>query len=300
MTKKYTPKKDKTGFITVKNKPSVEDLERHYNDLYFSDEKHRPTNYQENYDNDELEHINLMNDLCLYSLEKIRPEWRKKPGSMLEVGAGEGFMLSRSMSKGWDVLGIDYNSFGIEKFNPHVLKKSKFGNAFEMLIDLGKNKTKFDVCVMQNVLEHVINPRELLTNIKKLIKNRGIIVIRIPNDYSKTQLLALKMGYIKEKFWYAPPEHLNYFNAENIGKFMKEMKLKILDMYSSFPIDFFIFHSGSNYVKQKKNGKEVHKARVHLDLLMAQNGIENYHKLCQSLSSCGVGRNITLILEKSG
>jgi len=67
MTKKYIPIKDKTGFITVKNKPSFEELERHYNNHYFSDEKHRPLNYQENYDNDELNHINLMNDLFFYS-----------------------------------------------------------------------------------------------------------------------------------------------------------------------------------------------------------------------------------------
>ena len=218
---------------------------------------------------------------------------------MLEIGAGEGFMLSHSLKKGWNVLGIDYNSSGIKKFNPKVLRKMKFGNALEILNDMKKNiSKKFDVCVMQNVLEHVINPRQLLNDVKKLIKSEGLIVIRIPNDYSQTQLLALKLGHINKKFWYAPPEHLNYFNSENIIKFMKQMKLNILDTYSSFPIDFFIFHSGSNYVRQKKKGKEVHKARIHLDLLMAQNGIENYHKLCQSFSSCGVGRNLTLILKK--
>ena len=69
MTRKYFPIKDKTGFITIRNKPSFDELEKHYNDLYFSDEKHRPTNYQEKYDKNEINHINLMNELCLYSLE---------------------------------------------------------------------------------------------------------------------------------------------------------------------------------------------------------------------------------------
>jgi len=48
----------------------------------------------------------------------------------------------------------------------------------------------------------------------------------------------------------------------------------------------------------KKNGKDAHKARIELDLIMAEGGIENYHRLCQSLILCNVGRSLTIIIEK--
>jgi len=78
---------------------------------------------------------------------------------------------------------------------------------------------------------------------------------------------------------------------------MKEMKFDVVDMYSSFPIDFYLYHPDSNYVKEPKNGKSAHRARIELDLLMSKNGLENYHKLCQMWAKCGVGRDFTIVIE---
>lgn len=38
-------------------------------------------------------------------------------------------------------------------------------------------------------------------------------------------------------------------------------------------------------------------ARIELDLMLANENLENYHKLSQSYALCQVGRDFTLILE---
>jgi 2-polyprenyl-3-methyl-5-hydroxy-6-metoxy-1,4-benzoquinol methylase len=289
---------DPSGFISIKNKPTIDEQKKFYSQLYFQDEKSRPKSYQDTYDQQERKHIALMNQLCLYAITKVRNEWKTKPGSMLEVGVGEGFLISYAQACGWDVTGIDFTNFGLAKFNPHVIDKITIGNAFDVLEDFERQHKRFNVCMIHNVLEHVINPRELLNSLRNLSTDNGIIVITVPNDFSEVQLKAYELGIIKKKFWINPQHHLHYFNTTNIRKFMEEMNFRIVDMYSTFPIDFFLFHPGSNYIKKSKNGKPAHRARIELDLIMAQAGLENYHKLLQSFSSCNVGRDFTILLEK--
>ncbi len=205
--------------------------------------------------------------------------------------------MSRAKQKGWKVTGVDFSSDGISNFNPQLLNEVKIGNAFDFLEDLVKQNKKFDVCMMRFMLEHVLEPKKLLENLKSLINENGIIVISIPNDFSIIQMKAFELGYVKKKFWVKPPGHLNYFNIDNFKKFMTKMNLQIADLYSSFPIDFFIFHSGSNFITDQKNGKPAHRARVNLELLMAENGIENYYNLCKAFATCKIGRTITALIE---
>ena len=288
---------DKTGFRTIKSKPSYEELENNYTGLFHDNKSQNiRKNYQESYTDEEINHINLMNDLCLHSLLNSNSKWHKNKGTLFEVGVGEGFLLSSAKKKGWQIGGIDFNDEGIKKFNPELLKDVKIENIFDFLKNYNA-QDKFDVCVIQNVLEHVIDPRKLLLDLKKILTKEGIIMIRVPNDFSDIQLKAKKFNFIKEDFWVSPPEHLNYFNLENIIKFVDSMDFEIVDLFSSFPIDFYLFHPGSNYIINEENGKDANQARVKLDLLMSQTGMENYYNLCKSWAKCGIGRNISIVIK---
>lgn len=289
--------KDPIGFFSIKNMPTSEELSKFYNEQYFQNDKSRPKEYQEQYDENEIKHKNLINDLCFFSIYKLRPNWRKKEIKLLEVGVGEGFLLSYAEQKGLNVEGIDFNDYAVKKFNPHVANKVRIGNPLDILDDFRSQSKKFDVCILRNVLEHVIDPRELLKTLKDLLSNNGILIITIPNDFSDLQLRAYELGYVKEKFWVTHPDHLHYFNTENIENFVNEMHFKMLDRYSTFPIDFFLFHPDSNYIQDENQGKPTHRARIELDLILAKKGISNYSHLSQSFASCGVGRDLTVILE---
>ena len=55
--------KDPRGFYSIRNMPTHEELAKFYNQTYFQDEQFRAKNYQDSYDEKELEHINLINNL---------------------------------------------------------------------------------------------------------------------------------------------------------------------------------------------------------------------------------------------
>lgn len=73
---------------------------------------------------------------------------------------------------------------------------------------------------------------------------------------------------------------------------------EVVDSYSDFPIDLFLFHTGSNYVMDTKNGPSAHKARMLLDLLISSSGLDKYLKFYRSMFDVGLGRDITVILKK--
>lgn len=288
---------NQSGFISIKDLPSDIELEKFYEKHYFQDEKTRPKSYQLSYDDREKKHIDLVNDLSFHAICTINPNWKKNPGSLLEIGVGEGYSLARAQFYGWSVQGVDFGDHGLQKFNPQIIDKLEKGNIFKILEKYSKENKKFDVCIVKNVLEHVIDPKELLNTLRNLLKKNGILVLTVPNDFSKLQLRALELGLVNEKFWLMPPQHLHYFNSENICSFLEENNFSILDLYSSFPIDFFLYSSGSNYIKNPKSGKSTHKARVELEILMAENNLKNYHRFCQSLALCHVGRNLTILIK---
>jgi len=72
----------------------------------------------------------------------------------------------------------------------------------------------------------------------------------------------------------------------------------MVDMYSDFPIDLFLFHPGSNYIADPKNGPAAHRARVEADLMLAESGEAPYLNLCRAMARCGLGRDITVIVRK--
>lgn len=276
--------------------PTVQELQNYYTTKYYQD-ANGSTTYDAVYTNEELDHKRLESDLALLALsEKINDTNDKI--SLLEFGCGEGFFLKQASTQtNWDICGVDFSQFGLQKWHPEISDKCSFGDSYAYLDQYIQENKTFDICVLRNVLEHVVDPRKLLIDLKKILTQRGLLLITVPNDYSTTQMHAMKYGFIDHDFWFLPPDHLYYFNTTNIVSFVEDGGYEVLDMFSSFPVDFFLFHSGSNYVKERKNGKEAHFARVNLDLIMAKSGIKNLLNLYRSMAKCGVGRDITIILQ---
>jgi SAM-dependent methyltransferase len=296
---KYQFKKVKTplGYITVEPKPTPEELKNFYSNLYYQDESViRKTGYEKNYDEKEIAYRNLHSDLIIHGLEKFRTGLKPSETHFLEVGCGEGFLLAHALRRGWKVKGIDFNDYAIKKFNAHIAEHVIFGDAYSILDNMLCSGKTFDFCVMQNVLEHVLNPENLLQNIKKILKPSGVIMFIVPNDYSPLQMKALELGIISEETWWTPPQHLSYFNIKNGTAFAKSLGFSIKDVFSTFPIDILLFHPESNYYRNSNRGLDAHRARIHIELLMAEAGIDKYYAFCRALAGCGIGRNFALII----
>ncbi len=281
--------KSPLGHYSATPMPTPEELEKYYSEEYY--QKTPSVTYQNEYSDEEVSHKKLRANLLLFAARKLA----KKAGTFLEVGCGEGFILKAAENSGFEVTGIDYSIHGIRSFHPELEPMIEIGDATQLLLGKATADFRADVCVLQNVVEHVIDPATLLRNIKEVMKKYGIVIVNIPNDCSSMQNDIKTRGHVEEDYWFGPPAHLHYFNSENINVFMESLDFEVLDTYADFPIEFFLYHPGSNYVNDRANGSAAHSARLAIDLLLAENGIENYHQLCQAMTACGIGRNVSVI-----
>ena len=102
-----------------------------------------------------------------------------KPGKLLDVGCGTGIFLKRMHGLGWSATGIDFDAKAIEN------SKKMYGESITFLnTDLTGAKfpdSSFDAVTMSHVIEHVPDPVALLTEVRRILKAGGRLVITTPN-----------------------------------------------------------------------------------------------------------------------
>ncbi|MFM2213141.1 MAG: Ubiquinone biosynthesis O-methyltransferase [Bacteroidota bacterium] len=147
-------------------------------------------------------------------------------GALLDIGAGTGDFLVVAQKDGWQTKGIEPSP----KAKAIALSKGvSFAND---LSDLQDNS--FDVITMWHVLEHVPNLEEYLSELKRIIKPDGTIIIAVPNFKSFD---AEYYG----KYWaaYDTPRHLWHFSKNSIQKLVGEFQLQLVQV---LPMKFDSFY----------------------------------------------------------
>lgn len=142
----------------------------------------------------------------------------------LEVGAGAGEQIAVALEFGFNVSAVEIRdsycknlreTFDIEVFN-------------QSIEDITFDKT-FDLILMGDVLEHVIDPISLLKNLKGILSKSGTLWISTPNfDSAMTRLCKTQ-----DPMWQVC-EHLQYFSKKSISYAFKQIGLKLVDYKSSF------------------------------------------------------------------
>jgi SAM-dependent methyltransferase len=134
--------------------------------------------------------------LTLASLER-----RVRPGRLLDVGCGLGFFLEAARGRGWEGTGIDPSPFSVE----HV-RSMGFEAHRGLLHQVDLEPASFDAIALLQVIEHVLDPRELLAGCMRLLRPGGALLVATPNPRS---LLAAAQ---RERFnYWIPPVHCVWY-----------------------------------------------------------------------------------------
>jgi hypothetical protein len=113
----------------------------------------------------------------------------------------------------------------------------------------------------------------------------------VPNDYSAFQEALLERDKTHET-WFAPPEHLHYFNFESLRELLNSLGYRLKVMMADFPIEIFLLNNHSNYAKDRDVGKEAHYSRVIASNYIFEQGIENYIKYFSACVDVDFGRQV--------
>ena len=164
---------------------------------------------------------NLFNPIDKY-IKKV------EEGKVLDVGCAYGFVLQRFPAS-FQKFGIDVSEYAIN------VAKKRLPSAVFMVGNV-ENKLPFkedffDIVILNDVLEHLGNPKAALENIHKVLKKDGVLYITTPN------LNVVR----KNIFSYADKKehHISLLAHSDLIKLLKNLRFKIVEHWTF--LNFFVY-----------------------------------------------------------
>lgn len=150
-----------------------------------------------------------------------------KISNILEIGANDGYLLEKFNKK-------KYNLFAYEiskKMSTLLMKKKirSYNLSFEKISnkDLDAMKSKYDLIIANNVLNHSHNVKKFFFNISTLLSKTGKFFLEVPYAPWMIKNKKFELIYL---------EHINYFSLHSLTKLCLQNKLKIEN------VNFFNYH----------------------------------------------------------
>jgi len=287
--KDYKIEKQKYGFLSVKPTPSADEITRFYADEFYSgDYKNFNDSSLEVQLNDREFYEGSWRDLAINI--KNLSERDLFGQSILDIGCGWGLFLQFMSKFGMQCYGFDPA--------PEAVAYASSKGANVKVAGLEKmavfDERRFDVVILNNVLEHLLDPIGVVSEIKeKVLAPSGLLVIDVPNEFNPFQLAGRDVHNLND-WWVAPPGHLNYFSNESLSNLLEGEGYDVLHSEASFPLEIFLLF-GDCYVGDNSLGKEIHKKRVNFELNMRKNGQgEVLRKFYESLAKINIGRQVRI------
>lgn len=106
-----------------------------------------------------------------YLFDRIAPHLPARPVSVLDLGGGTGSLLAEFVRRGHHCFTVDY----VAQTIPGVQRLAS------VLAELPADR-RFDVVICSHVLEHVAEPRELLTRLASHLEPDGLAYVEVPME----------------------------------------------------------------------------------------------------------------------
>ena len=164
-------------------------------------------------------------------------------GTILDIGCGTGEFLNYCKENNWQTLGIEP---GLDARKQAQEKHNLSVNDEAYISQIPDNS--FDVITLWHVLEHVHELNERVAELKRIIKDNGVVIIAVPNHTS------YDAKHYKE-VWaaYDLPRHLYHFSPATITKLFEKQELKCVKILPMKFDSFYVSMLSEKYLKGKIN-----------------------------------------------
>lgn len=166
--------------------------------------------------------------------QELRAIARWRPtGRLLDVGTHCGFFLRRALGMGWKLQGVEPSA------QAAALASEFFGLDVVVgtLAEADLPSESFDVVTLVDVFEHIEQPLELLTEIRRVIRPDGVLFIKVPNaiySFSKyrlaRQLLRLDVEIFDAK------EHVAHYTLTTLRRTLARAGFDVIEAFVPRPI----------------------------------------------------------------
>ena len=277
------------GFRRISPTPTEEEIEKFYSEEFYSEKNEICNDSSLEVQSEDREFYEGSWSDMVHYLENISGQ-RVAGQSVLDIGCGWAQCLLYLSKLGMDCYGFDPAPEAAEYGRQKGLNIKQAGLRHMLAFE----DQRFDVVLLNNVLEHLPNPEKALREIgRHVLKANGILVIDVPNEFNSLQVAGRLLHDLPE-WWVAPPGHLNYFSRETLTNLLDGTGFKVEIAEASFPLEIFLLF-GDCYVGDPVLGKQVHKKRVAFELNMRRIGQEEkLRELYRTIAGLGIGRQIRI------
>lgn len=174
-------------------------------------------------------------------IEENFPARDRSTIKILDVGCGNGSQLSIPLVRcGYLVTGIDLDESSIA--HARRLSEDTFSARF-LCVAVTEVTESFDVVIVSEVLEHVLNPAELLKASALLVDEKGIVIVTTPNGYGEFEMDswlfgALRMQRVVDKLAANQSQvmastdndesgHIQFFTRRRLYRIFRECELTV-------------------------------------------------------------------------
>ena len=179
-------------------------------------------------------------------------------GRLMDVGCGDGDMLSLATKLGWQAMGLEFDPAAVKAARAQGLDVLE--GTYERLSEYMQ---AFDCIVCSHVLEHVHNPLDMLIKLKEALKPGGILLLSSPNATS-----ALRYYFGENWRGLEAPRHLSIPS-------MSHLKAKLIEMgfnVTQRQLNSYLTAVESSRIKRRAAKSNLYDKKIK-KLLMSDKGI---------------------------
>lgn len=198
------------SFVYLDPRPTPEELQLLYSDEYFLHDgadfgAHSPSDYESAAIKGSVKFPEILRWIQRY----------KPSGEFFEIGCGMGYFLDYAGKNGYSVSGIEYADLGVRTC------QTKFGldvrrGSFE---ELPLRPDRYDVMFMGDVLEHLVQPLEMLRKAHSMLRPSGVVAAEVPSMFNsltgRFAVTGMRMMHTSKKMS-MPPYHVNEFTPKTL------------------------------------------------------------------------------------
>lgn len=165
---------------------------------------------------------------------------RYKPaGRLLDIGTSTGAFLRHARGRGWSLTGVEPSNslaqLARKWWDLEIIE------GFVEKLDLPSDT--YDVVTLTDVFEHIVNPKEVLGAIRRILKPDGIVFIKVPNGLFnvfkyRTRKLLGKTGTDDFDSY----EHVLHYSDRTLAKMLQACSFEPIEIDVETPVQLPVWH----------------------------------------------------------
>jgi 2-polyprenyl-3-methyl-5-hydroxy-6-metoxy-1,4-benzoquinol methylase len=205
------------GLIFVNPRPTEKALSNLYSKAYFVEADGLQGGYQDYLKDRDI----ILNEVNLNFRDISFKQIEESLGGRkcLEVGCAARFFLEFMHERGWEVCGMDISEYVSQMARQRTGLNIITGTIF----DANLPSTDFDLVTMWYLIEHVHDPKGVLLEVNRVLRDQGALILTCP------RVGGMNAMQLFGKNWrlYRVPEHLYYFSRTTIRRILNETGFEV-------------------------------------------------------------------------